>query len=52
MEEYKFEGIALEDITFDDNSDVLNSLSIVGGLPLLNEESVRPKGSDKEFVYC
>jgi myosin heavy subunit len=52
MEEYKFEGIALDDISYDDNSDVLELIEHRGGLlALLNEESVRPKGSDKEFVY-
>jgi myosin-5 len=52
MEEYKFEGIALDDISYDDNSDVLELIEHRGGLlSLLNEESVRPKGSDKEFVY-
>jgi myosin heavy subunit len=52
MEEYKFEGIALDDISYDDNSDVLELIEHRGGLlAMLNEESVRPKGSDKEFVY-
>jgi myosin heavy subunit len=52
MEEYKFEGIALDDISYDDNSDVLELIEHRGGLLMvLNEESVRPKGSDKEFVH-
>jgi myosin-5 len=52
MAEYKFEGIALDDISYDDNSDVLELIEHRGGLlAMLNEESVRPKGSDKEFVY-
>jgi myosin-5 len=52
MAEYKFEGIALDDISYDDNSDVLELIEARGGLlAMLNEESVRPKGSDKEFVY-
>lgn len=52
QEEYKFEGIALDDITYDDNSDVLDLIEgRTGLLAMLNEECVRPKGSDKEFVY-
>jgi len=52
MEEYKFEGIALDDITYDDNTDVLDLIEGRTGLcAMLNEECVRPKGSDKEFVY-
>ena len=52
LEEYKFEGIRLDDITFDDNSDVLNLIEGRAGLlAMLNEECVRPKGNDKEFVY-
>jgi myosin-5 len=52
MEEYKFEGIALDDIKYDDNSDVLELIeSRTGLLAMLNEECMRPKGSDKEFVY-
>ena len=52
QEEYKFEGIALNDIRYDDNSDVLALIEGRAGLlAMLNEECVRPKGSDKEFVY-
>ena len=52
QDEYKFEGIALDDITYDDNSDVLDLIEgRTGLLAMLNEECVRPKGSDKEFVY-
>ncbi|GAX24125.1 hypothetical protein FisN_9Hh378 [Fistulifera solaris] len=52
QEEYKFEGIALDDILYDDNSDVLDLIEgRTGLLAMLNEECVRPKGSDKEFVY-
>jgi myosin heavy subunit len=48
MEGTRFEGIALEDITFDDNSDVLELIEHRGGssVRVVNEESVRPKGSD------
>jgi len=52
QEEYKFEGIALDDIKYDDNADVLALIEGRAGLlAMLNEECVRPKGSDKEFVY-
>jgi myosin-5 len=52
QEEYKFEGIALNDIMYDDNSDVLALIeSRTGLLAMLNEECMRPKGSDKEFVF-
>lgn len=52
QEEYKFEGIALDDITYDDNTDVLDLIEgRTGLLAMLNEECMRPKGSDKEFVY-
>lgn len=52
QEEYKFEGIALDDIRYDDNSDVLALIESRSGImSMLNEECVRPKGSDKEFVY-
>jgi myosin-5 len=51
MEEYKFEGIALADIKYDDNTDVLDLIeSRAGLLAMLNEECVRPKGSDAQFV--
>jgi myosin V len=50
--EYKFEGLALEEITYDDNHDVLDLIeSRMGLLAMLNEECVRPGGNDKEFVY-
>ena len=52
MEEYKFEGISLNDIEYDDNTDVLDLIEGRSGLlAVLNEECVRPKGNDKEFVY-
>lgn len=50
--EYENEGIELEEITYDDNADVLDLVEgRMGLLAFLNEECVRPKGSDKTFVY-
>lgn len=50
--EYENEGIQLEEITYDDNTDVLDLVEgRMGLLAFLNEECVRPKGSDKTFVY-
>lgn len=50
--EYQYEGLALEDIHYEDNHHVLNLIeSRMGLLDMLNEECVRPKGNDKEFVY-
>nr|WVH45740.1 MyoA [Craspedostauros australis] len=50
--EYEFEGIELGEITYDDNTDVLDLVEGgMGLLALLNEECVRPKGSDKTFVF-
>lgn len=49
--EYEFEGIALGEITYEDNLDVLNLVEgNMGLIAVLNEECVRPKGSDKAFV--
>lgn len=49
--EYIEEGIALAEITYDDNADVLELIEGRTGLcALLNEECVRPKGSDEVFV--
>jgi len=49
--EYEAEGIALDDIYYDDNTDVLDLIEAPTGLlALLNEECVRPKGND--FEYC
>jgi myosin V len=49
--EYIEEGIALAEITYDDNTDVLDLIEGRTGLcALLNEECVRPKGSDEAFV--
>ena len=51
QEEYKYEGIDLDDIKFDDNSDVLDLIEARGGLlAMLNEECVRPSGNDGAFV--
>ena len=49
--EYEYEGIALGEITYDDNTDVLDLIeSRMGLVAFLNEECVRPGGSDKGFV--
>jgi myosin-5 len=49
--EYEFEGIELGEITYDDNVDVLNLVEgRMGLISVLNEECVRPKGSDTAFV--
>jgi myosin V len=49
--EYEFEGIALDEITYDDNTDVLDLVEgRMGLIAFLNEECVRPGGSDKGFV--
>jgi len=51
QEEYEKEGIPLDEITYDDNTDVLKLIeSKTGLLAMLNEECVRPKGSDQAFV--
>lgn len=49
--EYNSEGISLDDIWYDDNTDVLNLIEGKSGLlNLLNEECIRPKGNDFDFV--
>ena len=49
--EYEAEGIELAEIAFDDNTDVLDLIEGRTGLcAMLNEECVRPKGSDEAFV--
>jgi myosin-5 len=49
--EYEAEGIPLDEITYDDNTDVLDLIEgKTGLLAMLNEECVRPKGSDEAFV--
>merc|ERR1712032_1297025 len=51
QEEYEYEGIPLDEIKFDDNTDVLDLIEGKAGLlSMLNEECVRPKGSDEAFV--
>lgn len=49
--EYEAEGIELAEIWYDDNTDVLDLIEgRTGLLALLNEECVRPKGTDQGFV--
>ena len=49
--EYESEGIPLDEITYDDNTDVLDLIEgKTGLLAMLNEECVRPKGTDEAFV--
>ena len=49
--EYEFEGIELGEVTFNDNADVLELIEgRMGLISVLNEECVRPKGSDEAFV--
>jgi myosin-5 len=51
MDEYMREGIPLDEIKYDDNSDVLDLIEgKTGLLAMLNEECVRPKGEDQAFV--
>ena len=51
QQEYEQEGIELDEIKYDDNRDVLDLVEgRTGLLALLNEECVRPGGSDKGFV--
>mmetsp|Transcript_102334 Transcript_102334/g.153344 ORF Transcript_102334/g.153344 Transcript_102334/m.153344 type:complete len:1158 (+) Transcript_102334:210-3683(+) len=51
QEEYKAEGLNLDDIKYDDNSDVLELIEgKLGIIKQLNEECVRPKGNDQAFV--
>eukprot|EP00934_Nitzschia_sp_Nitz4_P001421 Nitzschia sp. Nitz4//scaffold184_size43902//21312//25056//NITZ4_007283-RA/size43902-snap-gene-0.27-mRNA-1//-1//CDS//3329539654//1421//frame0 len=51
QEEYKAEGLNLDDIKYDDNSDVLELIEgKFGIIKQLNEECVRPKGNDQAFV--
>jgi myosin-5 len=51
QEEYEYEGIPLDEIKYDDNTDVLDLIEGKAGLlNMLNEECVRPKGTDEAFV--
>jgi myosin-5 len=51
QQEYEYEGIELGEITYDDNTDVLDLVEgRMGLLAFLNEECVRPGGNDKGFV--
>lgn len=51
QEEYQQEAIAWEFITYRDNQDMLDLLeNSMGLMALLNEECVRPKGSDLSFA--
>jgi myosin-5 len=51
FEEYQLEGIALDEIKYDDNTDVLDLIqNRTGLLAMLNEECIRPNGSDYGFV--
>jgi len=51
QKEYEAEGIPLDDIKYDDNTDVLDLIEgKTGLLAMLNEECVRPKGTDEAFV--
>ena len=50
-DEYESEGIDLGEVKFSDNSDVVDLIEgRLGLINLLNEECVRPKGSDAGFV--
>eukprot|EP00928_Gymnodinium_smaydae_P031590 TRINITY_DN23142_c0_g1_i1.p1 TRINITY_DN23142_c0_g1~~TRINITY_DN23142_c0_g1_i1.p1 ORF type:complete len:1423 (-),score=232.39 TRINITY_DN23142_c0_g1_i1:56-4324(-) len=51
QEEYKSEGIPVNRIEFKDNAHVLALIeSKLGIIAMLNEECIRPKGSDANFV--
>jgi myosin-5 len=51
VQEYEAEGVALDEIVYSDNVDVLNLIEgRMGAVSILNEECVRPKGSDTSFV--
>lgn len=49
--EYEEEGIPWSHVDFSDNAEVLGLVeSRMGVIAVLNEECVRPKGSDVSFV--
>ena len=51
QQEYEYEGIELDEVTYKDNADVLNVIEgRMGLISVLNEECVRPKGNDNAFV--
>jgi len=51
QDEYQYEGIELSDITFADNSNVVNLIEgRMGLIAVLNEECIRPNGKDSSFV--
>ena len=51
FEEYQEEGIGLDAIQYDDNTHVLDLIqNKTGLLAMLNEECIRPRGSDYGFV--
>ena len=51
QEEYEYEGIEVEEIEYPDNTAVLELIEgRMGLIAVLNEECVRPKGSDTAFV--
>ena len=51
QEESDYEGIEMADISFTDNTTVLNLIEgRIGLISLLNEECIRPNGNDSSFV--
>ncbi|RLN74255.1 hypothetical protein BBJ28_00009013 [Nothophytophthora sp. Chile5] len=51
QEEYELEGVGWEFVKYRDNQDMLDLLeNSMGVMALLNEECVRPMGSDQSFV--
>ncbi len=49
--EYEYEGIALPEVDFSDNSEVLHLVEgRMGLISILNEECLRPHGNDSSFV--
>ncbi len=51
QDEYEYEGIAMPDVSFSDNSDVVNLIEgRMGLVSMLNEECLRPHGNDASFV--
>eukprot|EP00929_Paragymnodinium_shiwhaense_P007738 TRINITY_DN111650_c0_g1_i1.p1 TRINITY_DN111650_c0_g1~~TRINITY_DN111650_c0_g1_i1.p1 ORF type:complete len:1685 (+),score=409.16 TRINITY_DN111650_c0_g1_i1:39-5057(+) len=51
MEDYKAEGVSVENMTFQDNSDIVDLLEAKGGLlSILEEELSMPKATDQTFL--